>query len=279
VTIRLYFLCVVALLPAALAGGESAEARSLIDRSVAAEAQNRERMVNYLFLEEVTRKSFDREKRLIHTQRSAFEVIFIEGKPAFRRVSVNGRRLSEEEEQAESARLRQLAEDRRRAPEIASPAEDRRRAHPYQLFRRYHEFTMASEDVVEGRPCWVVTSKPRRGRHNEEGPDHERIMNATAKFWIDKETLIRVRMDVTAIKPSGGAKVNEFTSYQWGQRDGSVWLITAIRTLLPLSGGGRTPAYYEGEQTYSNYRRFASESSVSAIEEFAGPVPDKSPNH
>ena len=270
--LRLLALPSLLLLPAALRAADSGDARALINRALVAEGQNRERMVNYLFLEQVTRNSYDRNKQLVHTQSSAFEVIFIEGRPAFRRVSVNGRKLTEEEEQAETARLRQLAEDRRRAPEIPSPAEDRRRAHPFHMFRMYHDFVMAGEETIDGRNCWVVTSKPRKGRHGDETPDMERILNASAKFWIDKETLHRVRMDVTATKPSGAAKVNEYTSYQWGQRDGSVWLITSIRTVLPLSGSGnKSPAYYEGEQTYSNYRRFGSESSVSAIEELAGP--------
>ena len=197
-----------------------------------------------------------------------FEVIFIEGKPAFRRVSINGRELTSDEERSEAARLRQLAEDRRVNPGIASPAEDRRRSHPLPAFLKLHQFEMAGSEWMDGRDCWVVTSKPRRRTHPET-PDQERVLAATGKFWIDKQTLHRVRMDVTAMRPEGPAQVREYTSYEWGQRDGEVWLITSIRTVLPLRGG-RT-AYYEGEQTYSKYRRFTSESSVSVTEEFVDP--------
>ena len=56
------------LLPAAVVAADSGDARALINRATVAESQNRERMVNYLFLEEVTRKSYDREKQLVHTQ-------------------------------------------------------------------------------------------------------------------------------------------------------------------------------------------------------------------
>ncbi len=270
--LRTTVLCVLSSLLTA-ASQPGTDARALVEKSLVAEAENRSRMVNYLFLEQVTRKSFNRERKLVDSQASAFEVTFIEGKPAFRRVSVNGRPLTEEEEKQETARLRQLAEDRRNRPDIASPVEQRRRAHPFQTFRRYHDFTLAGEEQMDGRECWIIDSRPRRGHPRPQSSDEERIADATARFWIDKETLHRVRMDVTALKPASAAKVQEYTSYRWGQRDGSVWLITAIRTVLPLSGNGKTLAYYEGEQLYSNYRRFSSESSVSDIEEIAGPKP------
>lgn len=254
-----------------LAGAETSDtkdARMLMERVVDAEAGNRRRMVNYLFQETVIRKSFDRNRQLISQQSSVFEVIFIEGKPAFRRISINGRELTAEEEKSEAARLRQLAEDRHANPGIASPAEDRRRSHPLPAFVKLHEFVLAGSEVIDGRECWVVTSKPKRRGHADT-PDQERVRAATGKFWIDKDTLHRVRMDVTALHPEGPAQVREYTRYQWGQRDGEVWLITSIETVLPLRGG-RT-AYYEGEQTYSNYRRFTSESSVSVTEELASP--------
>lgn len=268
------FSLFVTIAVASAAEQPASDARALIDKSLAAEADNRSRMVNYLFLEEITRRSFNREKKMVQSQSSAFEVLFIEGKPAFRRVSINGRPLTEEEERAETARLRQLAEDRRRNTGIPSAAEERRRFHPFALFRIYHEFRMAGEESMEGRDCWVIESKPRRGAPKPQSADSERIASASAKFWIDKETLNRVRMDVTALKPGSAAKVNEYTSYRWGQRDGSVWLITAIKAVLPLPGNGKTLAYYESEQRYSNYRRFTSESSVSSVEELPVTTPN-----
>jgi hypothetical protein len=251
-----------------LRAAESAEARALMSRVLEAENENRHRMVNYLFEERIIRKSFDRDRKLAAEQSSAFEVTFIEGKPAFRRISINGRPLTPEEERAELARLRQLGEDRRSNPGIPSPAEQRRRSHPLRVFFDLHEFAMSGSEVVDGRDCWVVTSKPAHPPR-EDNIDEQRIAHSTAKFWIDKQTLHRMRMDVSGKKPEGPAKIHEFTSYEWRQRDGEVWLVTAIRTVLPLHSG--PIAYYEGEQTYSNYRRFTSESTVQVNEEFVGP--------
>lgn len=239
-----------------------------MSRVVDAENENRHRMVNYLFEESIIRKSFDRDRKLAAEQSSVFEVTFIEGKPAFRRISINGRPLTPEEERSEVARLRQLAEDRRTNPGIPSPAEQRRRSHPLRAFLQFHEFTMGGSEVVDGRDCWVVNSKPAHAPHGET-LDEQRVAHSSAKFWIDKQTLHRMRLDVSGQKPEGPAKVREFTSYEWRQRDGEVWLVTAIRTVLPLHGG--PIAYYEGEQTYSKYRRFTSESTVQVNEELVGP--------
>jgi len=244
----------------------------LIARSIAAEVENRARQVNYLFVERITRKAFDRDRRLTNQQQTGFEVLYIAGKPAYRRVSVNNRALTEEEETAESARLRQIAEDRRRNPDIASPSDDRRRGHPYSRFPALHKFVFHGEEKMDGRDCWVVESEPKPGRRPSTR-DERLIAGATARFWIDKETLHRVRMDVTARKPLGAAKVREYTSYHWAQRDGSVWLIVEIRTVLPIEGTGNLVAYYESEQSYSRYRRFTSESSLSEVEEVVPATP------
>ncbi|MBC7924899.1 MAG: hypothetical protein H7039_04510 [Bryobacteraceae bacterium] len=262
----LLFLTAIASFRAGRAEPATVNAEDLVRQAIDSERENRGRMVNYLFLESITRKSFNRHRELIGEQSSSFEVIFLEGKPAFRRVSINGRVLTEEEELAESARLRQLAYDRKKNPGIPSPAEERRRAHPFPLFLQYHELELSGSEQMDGRDCWVIQSRPR-SRQKARSGDEQRVANATGRFWIDKETMHRVRMDVAATKAAKPAKIREETSYRWGQRDGSVWLITSIRTVLPISDSGDGLAYYEGEQTYSNYRRFSSESSVSLVPE------------
>lgn len=243
---------------------------SIVSRAIDSERDNRSRMVNYLFQEDISRRSLDRDGQEIGMYRTIFEVIFVEGQPAFRQTSLNGRPLSEDEERAESARLRQLAEDRKNNPNALSRAEERRRSHPFRRFRDLHEFQLVGEEVFDGRECFVITSQPKR-RIKAETNDDRRIANATARFWIDKETFHRVRMDVLARKPSGAANVRESTSYQWAQRDGSVWLVTSIRTVLPLSGRSNPVAYFEGEQTYSRYRRFSTYSSLTGVEEVLEP--------
>jgi len=252
-------------------GAEPADpARDLITKSVDSERENRRRMVNYLFVEEISRRAFDRDHNPISTMQTAYEVLFIEGRPAFRRTSINGRALTPEEDRAESARLRQIAEDRKRNPQAPSAAEERRRSHPFHLFLDLHDFQLASENEVEdGRRCWVIDSKPKRKLKASAKKDDKRIAESTARFWIDKETLHRVRMDVTALKPKGQANIRESTSYRWAPRDGSVWLITSIQTVLPTSGKDNQIAWYEGEQRYSRYRRFTTESSLINVEELS----------
>lgn len=245
-------------------------ARDIVSRSLEAERENKRRMVNYLFIEEISRKSFDREGNEVAEYKTSYEVTFIEGRPAFRRTSLNGRPLTEEEDRAELARLRQLAEDRRKNPDTYSSAEDRRRSHPYAQFFALHEFRLAGDDIMDGRPCWKIESTPR-SRLKTRDQDQQRIAKASATFWIDKETGHRVRMDVRALEPLNRDGVYESTSYHWAQRDGSVWLITSIQTVLPLRGNNSDVAWYQGQQTYSKYRRFTIESNVSAVEEIAEP--------
>jgi hypothetical protein len=241
-------------------------AHDIIARSVESEQGNRRRMVNYLFLEEINRKAFDRKGRQVSETVQAHEVLFIEGRPAFRRTRIDGRPLTADEEQAETARLRQLAEDRRQNPQAPSGAEERRRAHPFQRFLDLHDFELSGEETMDGRECWLIDSTPRRKTKPRDNDDR-RIAESTARFWIDKKTLHRVRMDVTALKPSGPGHVRESTSYRWAPRDGTVWLITSIQTVLPLSGKNNDYAWYEGQQTYSRYRRFLSQSTITGVEE------------
>src|SRR5436305_319412 len=80
--------------------------RDIIAKAVEAERENRRHMVNYLFVEDISRRAFDRDGNLLSDTGMSYEVLFIEGRPAFRKTSIDGRALTREESETEEARLR-----------------------------------------------------------------------------------------------------------------------------------------------------------------------------
>lgn len=237
---RAVCLLLVLLLAPGARGAD--DARAVVERALEAERENRSRMVNYLFREEIERRAYDRHRRLVSETHASYEVAFSGGKPVYRRTS-----------------------PRAAADEGVPASGERRRSHPLAAFAQLHEFRIVGRQVVSGHPCVVVESRPRGKASGESTPDEVRVAASTARFFFDEETGHRVRMEVTGVRPAGPAKIRERTVYEWAQRDGTVWLIVSIETMLPVRDGSEI-AWYEGRQTYSDYRRFGSESRLSGVE-------------
>jgi hypothetical protein len=126
------------------------------------------------------------------TESVVHEVIWLEGSPYRRVVERNGNALSADEEKFEADKLKAVTGERKaETPEMrgrrideANKALDRNRPALREVPDAF-VFTVVGEEVVNGRPSWVLTFTPKKGYTPKD--KRARIFpSLRGKIWIDK---------------------------------------------------------------------------------------------
>lgn len=117
------------------------------------------------------------------------EVVPLDGTPFQRLISKDGKSLSPEEQRKEDQKFQR--ELRKRQEE--SPAERQARVAKFDKDRAFisevpdaYDFQLIGDDVVNGRPAWVVKLTPRPG-FVPKAPHAEMLRHIEGKVWIDKQ--------------------------------------------------------------------------------------------
>jgi hypothetical protein len=119
------------------------------------------------------------------------QVIPLDGTPYQRLVSKNGHALAPEEQRQEDEKYRK--ELRRRESE--SPAERQARIDKYAQQRAFlmevpeaYNFRLEGDDLVAGRPAWIVHVTPRPG-FEPTMPHANMLRHIDGRLWIDKQDI------------------------------------------------------------------------------------------
>jgi hypothetical protein len=125
----------------------------------------------------------------------------LDGTPYERLLSRNGRALSPDEQRKEDEKYDK--ELRRRRNE--TPGEREARIHKYEKERSFlvdvpnaYDFRLAGEDLVNGRPAWIVTLTPHAG-FEPTTPHAGLLRHIEGKLWIDKKDLMWARAEADVI--------------------------------------------------------------------------------
>lgn len=229
-----------------------------------AEQTNRHLAARFVYHEEIRYVETRNDGRARVERRTGYEVTILEGEPYHRLVSVDGEPLSEAEQKAEEKRYREVERYRRKTPMEERrrryfAAEEQRYRFDAALVARYHELTLASEETVAGRRCWIVETRPKSGAPKPMRRSQWSLAQAF-RYAIDQETLFPVRIEARQLFAFDGWDAGSQTTYENTQMDG-VWLTARVTS----DGHGRrggVKARFRTEQIYSDYQRFQSESVI-----------------
>ena len=186
--------------PAAAAADD---ARGLIvkalERARWSEEQDFAARYRSLMTREVRR--FDGDGRVEEKDLSDFEVIPIDGAPYERRLTLNGRPLSAEEQVWEKEREEEFREELRRAREDPDDAEDAEDEDEIvfneELIGRY-VFTLVGEEPWRNRPSFRISFEPRTGDLPARRRIDHALNKARGQVWIDRDTYEGARVGVPA---------------------------------------------------------------------------------
>ena len=272
---------VLLFLAAACSLTASDDPREIVRRAVERLDQNLKVARNYTFLERTETRELDSNGRVKSRKVQLYDVTLLEGSPYRRLVGKDDHPLSADEERKEQQKLDEsIAQRRKETPEQRakriSDWENRRRKdrEPLKEIPDGFDFRITGNEEVEGRDTWVIEVTPR--------PDYK-ARTREAKFfpkfrgtmWIDKaenqwvktsaEVTDNISIGLFLARLNKGARMDaEMTLV-----NGEVWLPKHIEA----KGSGRIALLktlrIDEDTTYSNYRKFQSDSRIVAT----APVP------
>jgi hypothetical protein len=265
---------VLLLLAATAALAASQDARELVRQAVARIDRNLEVARNYTFLERVETRELNGAGQIKERKIRLYDVTLLEGSPYRRLVGKDDHSLSPDEEHKEQKKLEDSIDERRKE----SPAQRDRRIADWEKRRQRErepldeiadafDFRMVGEELLDGRPVWVIDATPRASFHPRSSLA-KLFPKLRGRLWIDKadHQWIKTEAEVTGTISYGlflarlnkGARLN----FEMTRVNEEVWLPRHIEA----SGSARLALlksyHIESDVSYSNYRKFQAESHI-----------------
>ncbi len=208
-------LCVLGVALLALGGQQAAaptlaaadyDARALVVRALERATWNEEQDFGSRYRSLMTRevRRFDSDGRVEEEDLGEYEVIPIDGAPFERRLTINGRPLSEEEQEGERKREAEFRDELRRRSEGTDDAEaeeeddDDEIVFNEELIERF-VLTVEAEEPLRGRPSYRISFRPRHGRLPIRRRIDYALNKARGQVWIDQETFEAARVEFELI--------------------------------------------------------------------------------
>ncbi len=260
------------VLLAALPLGAADDANAILQRVVAAEAQNVKLARQYTSVEETTWFTYDRRGQLHKNRSETHEVIFVEGVKYRKLTARNGKRLSAREKARVEEEMRETAAERRRHPQYApggSVGFGGARADLGSLAELLTLFDnrVEDEEEVNGRRAWVIESVPRA--HHTPASQHERdIFAFHKKLWIDQAENVVLRIVATVgggglYSPAGELLAAPGSSITFeNEKVDAVWQQVTIILDVSRPSGNTFRPWGRTEYRQSHFQKFDVESTV-----------------
>ncbi|MGA3016211.1 MAG: hypothetical protein ABSF62_03760 [Bryobacteraceae bacterium] len=268
------FLALVICVPAILAGQD---AREIVRRSIEAESAGVEVARNYTYLEREETRELDGSGKLKNREVHTYDVTLLEGSPYRRLVGQNDQPLTAKEQKKEEEKLRQSNQARSQETEAQKRQriEDWRRKQekqrePMREIPDAFDLRLLPDETLNGRAMWVIDATPKAG-YKPKVKSAFFFPKVKMRFWIDRQDYHAIKAEIETLDTIswGGilarlAKGDRLTLEETRVND-EVWLPKGIR----ITGSARVLLVKgfrgEIEISYSNYKRFSTESRVVSV--------------
>jgi hypothetical protein len=250
------------------------DARALIVRAIEVDRQEQELALNYTYLQRQETRTVDGSGKVKSRHSKTTDVTRLEGSPYRRTVAVDDHPLPKDEERKEAEKLRFSIEERRKeSPEDRErrladwrKRQEQRRA-PVKELPDAFDFRMAGEEILDGRPVYVVDATPHPGYKPKQSLTAF-LPKVKARFWIEKtgthwikiemETLDTISFGGILLRLGKGGRLVIEQSYV----NKELWLpshalLKATAHILLVVG-----LREEVEFTFSDYKKFQTDSRV-----------------
>ncbi len=175
------------------------EARQIIAPFVAATERNWQAQDRYTHVERDENLRLDSDGRVKSRDIDVSRVILVNGAPFEQFLEHNGRPLSPQEEAQQEQKIEKQKHEtpEERQARLAKERENR------SLIRELpaaFEFQMIGEDVVNGRPAYVLQATPRPN-YQPHGKYGRILSKVEGRLWVDKQDLGWVKIEGQVIQP------------------------------------------------------------------------------
>jgi hypothetical protein len=174
--------------------------RQIVESSIAATQRHWQARLHYTYIEREESRRRDLAGRVKSEDVSVSRTILVEGVPFEQLVERNGQPPSAEEERKQKEKLDKL---KRETPEQRAERLREEEEENTSLVRevpKAFDFQLVGEEVVNGRPAYVLQATPRPG-YQAQGKYGKMFSKVAGKLWVDKQDPGWIRVDGEVIQP------------------------------------------------------------------------------
>jgi hypothetical protein len=251
----------------------------IIRRVAAHEEENEKRERNYTYVEHNIEKKLDGHGGVAKTETSTYDVMVIYGEQVERQVAKDDKPLPPKDAAKEEEKIDKLIakykneSDEQRAKRLRKDEKSKEedRAFVKEVAEAF-DFTVLPSETVEGRPLYVIQAEPKPGYrpHTSNG---KYLTKFRGKIWIDQNEYQWAKLDLETIDTiSFGwfvARLHKGTHFYVEQTrvNDEVWLPKLVRLNLGARIALLKDLNYDVTQTYSDYKKFGSQTKITTIGE------------
>lgn len=254
---------------------------ALVRRAVELDLATPQFPSNFVYEQREQRTMLDKKGQPAETHVTDSEVFMLLGDPVERTVARDGKPLPEKEAAKAQqvfdrifARAAGLTETQRDAKTKDAERKDRKQREFLRSLPDVYDMKLAGTDVIDGRPAYRIDAKPRKGANLPGLGPKRTFFKLYGSMWIDVETNQWVKVDTIVTETlSWGlflARIQPGSKIAFERRLlGNTWVPTRIGGKFVARFFGFKGFALESETTFSNYRRFGSESRIEDVREIS----------
>jgi hypothetical protein len=177
-----------------------AAVRQIVESSIAATQRHWQARLRYSYMERDEERRLDSDGALKSDDVDVSRTILVNGVPFEQLLEHNGQPPSAEEERKQKEKLDKLKRETepQRAERLRNQLEG-----DTSLVRevpKAFDFQLVGEEVVNGRPAYVLQATPHPGYHGQ-GKYSKMFSRVEGKLWVDKQDLGWIKVDGQVIQP------------------------------------------------------------------------------
>jgi hypothetical protein len=263
------------------------DVRQIVESSIAATQRHWQERLRSTYMQRDENRRLDSAGRVKSKEIEVSRTILVNGVPFEQLVERNGQPPSIEEERKQKEKIDKL---KRETPEQRAARVREQEEQTLSLVRevpKAFDFQFAGEEVVNGRPAYVLQATPRPGYH-AQGRYGAMFSKVAGRLWVDKQDLGWIRVDGQVIQPfSIGlflARVLRGSRITMEQMrvDDRIWMPARVEVRAATKILFVKSLVIERVLTYSEYRLAeagvpAKQNHVNALPSSTCPTTDKKP--
>lgn len=269
-------LALLAVLAGAAALAQTPEPQQIIQRAFEASERNDEIQQQYTGNERVEERKIDKNGAVKDTTSKTFEVLYLFGEEYEKLIAENDQPLDPDKaakeqkklDKAYAERADESPKQREKRLKKQRKEEEEEREFRAELVKAF-DYTLAGEETLAGRDCWVVDGVPRPG-YEPSTSRAKFLQKIEVRAWIAKDDYNWVRAEAETIDNAsfGGfiVKLREGAVLEFTQEfiNGEVWMPTSFDLRFDAKIGLVANLRREIAIRWSDFKKFQAESTLVA---------------
>jgi hypothetical protein len=263
----------------------TADPRQIVLRSADRDQADLEIRKDYTYLIQTEQRNLDSSGKVTKTETRTQEVLILYGRPYDRLIAKDGKPLPPDQDRKERDKMDK--EVARRAKESPKEKEKRAREESANLEQLKDvlrevadafDFRIVGEEALEGFATWVIQAEPKPG-YRPRSKRTRLLPSFRGKVWITKDGYRWVKVEAEVIRGiSVGlvlARLNPGTTLAFEQQrvQGEIWMPRQVRSRVNAKLALLKNFNLDVLVTYSNYRKFQSDSRIVETSEIPATPP------